>query len=63
MRKSKSQISVINNAGYRRNADIIVGEPHGHTSGDILDANAVQELVGNSTSLPETYLGSFFRPA
>lgn len=48
--KSKTNLSILNNTGVRINPSIIVGESNGYVSGDILDANAVKELVGGSTS-------------
>lgn len=48
MNKNKTNLSVINNAGIRINPNIIVGESGSHSSGDILDANATEELIQNA---------------
>jgi hypothetical protein len=45
MLKNKLDISVKNNAGIRVKPDIIVGESGSYSSGDILDANAVEKVV------------------
>jgi len=55
MNKSKTNVSVVDNVGIRRNIDIIVGKEGKYRSGDILDANAtiklIQELSGNAVEL------------
>lgn len=43
--KTKTNISVRNSLGYHTTSNMILGEAHGYQSGDILDANAVAELV------------------
>lgn len=45
MNKSKTHIQVKNNSGYSVNANILVGENGSYSSGDILDANAVEESI------------------
>lgn len=47
MNKSKTHIQVKNNTGYAVNANILVGDSGSFSSGDILDANAVEELINN----------------
>lgn len=42
---SKTNISVVDNAGIRRKANIAIGDNGSYSSGTILDANAVEELV------------------
>lgn len=55
MNKSKTNVSVVDNVGIRRNIDIIVGNGGAYRSGDILDANAtiklIQQLSGNAAEL------------
>ena len=49
MIKSKTDITVRNAAGYKVNSNILVEQTGGsYKSGDILDANAVEKLIGNS---------------
>lgn len=43
--KTKTNISVRNPLGYRTTSNMILGKAHGYQPGDILDANAVTELV------------------
>lgn len=50
MKKTKTNISVVNNVGIRRDANIHVGDKGPFPSGDILDANAVQETVDDAVS-------------
>ena len=50
MKKTKTNISVVNNVGIRRNADIHVGDGGPYPSGDILDANATQEAVNKAVN-------------
>lgn len=45
--KSKTNISVVSNTGVRRKSEVIIGDSGTYTSGDILDANATQELIGS----------------
>lgn len=45
MNKNKTNLSVVNAAGIRINPNIIVGDQGSFSSGDILDANATEELV------------------
>ena len=45
--KSKTNISIVDNAKIRRKSDIIIGKKGEFPSGDILDANATKELVDN----------------
>ena len=45
--KAKTNISVRNNLGSKIISNMIIGESGEYTSGDILDANAVQEVVTN----------------
>ena len=52
MKKSKTNISVVNNVGIRRNADVHIGDNGPYPSGDILDANAILQLI-QSTLNPE----------
>lgn len=57
--KRKTNISVKNAQGYYVTAYMEVGPDSGYTSGDILDANATVQLIGqsltNSQLLPSTY--------
>lgn len=51
MRKNKTNISVIDNTGLRRNSNVIVGKTsNGYTSGDILDANAIKDVVNEAVA-------------
>jgi hypothetical protein len=51
MRKSKlNNMSVLDNTGQRIIPNLIVGEPNGYSSGDILDANAAVQLIGSGGS-------------
>ena len=50
MIKTKTNISAKTNVGSRRKVDIITGESGPYVSGDILDANAVVDLIQNSNS-------------
>lgn len=43
--KSKTNISVLDNIGLRRNISIEVGETGNFPSGDLLDANATESLI------------------
>lgn len=43
--KQKTNISVKNNLGYHVTANMEIGPNKGYASGDILDANAVEQLV------------------
>lgn len=43
--KSKTNISILDNVGLRRNATIEIGNSGSYESGLILDANAVEKLV------------------
>lgn len=43
--KSKTNISVVSNTGTRRKAEVIIGDNGKYPSGDILDANAVQQTI------------------
>ena len=43
--KSKTNISILDNVGLRRNATIEIGNAGSYESGLILDANAVEKLV------------------
>lgn len=45
MRKNKIDISVVNSAGVRVRPNIIVGDNGSYSSGDILDANATENVV------------------
>lgn len=45
--KSKTNISIVSNTGVRRKSEVIIGDSGTYTSGDILDANATQELIGS----------------
>lgn len=45
MNKNKTNLSVVNAAGIRVNSNIIVGDQGSYSSGDILDANAVEQVV------------------
>lgn len=60
--KSKTNISVVSNTGVRRKSEVIIGDSGTYTSGDILDANATQELInsggggGSSSAMPIVYL-------
>lgn len=47
--KSKTNISIISNTGVRRKAEIIIGDSGTYTSGDILDANAVEQLINDKS--------------
>lgn len=49
MNKNKTNLSVVNAAGIRINSNIIVGDQGSFSSGDILDANAVEKMVNDST--------------
>ena len=49
MKKTKTNISVVNNAGIRRNASVHVGKQGPFPSGDILDANAIQEMLDDDS--------------
>lgn len=42
---NKTNISVIDNAGIRRKANIAIGNSGSYPSGTILDANAVEKMV------------------
>lgn len=53
--KAKTNISVRNNLGQRVISDIIIGKTGTYTSGDILDANAVVELIGGSGPSKDCY--------
>ena len=46
MNKNKTNVSIVDNSGIRRKASIVIGGSGSHASGIILDANAVEELVG-----------------
>lgn len=47
---NKTQLSVVDNVGIRRAANVLVGEDSTeYTSGDILDANATKELVDSAS--------------
>lgn len=48
--KSKTNISIVDNAKIRRKSDIIIGKKGEFPSGDILDANATKELVEDKIS-------------
>lgn len=50
MKKSKTNVSVVNNVGIRRSADIHIGNKGSFPSGDILDANAIQEAVDTAVA-------------
>lgn len=50
MNKSKTHIQVKNNAGYFVNANVLVGNNGSYSSGDILDANAVEQLINSKIS-------------
>jgi hypothetical protein len=50
MKKTKTNISVVNNAGIRRDISVHVGDTGPYPSGDILDANAVNELVNSNNA-------------
>lgn len=50
MKKSKTNISVVNNVGIRRNADVHIGDNGPYPSGDILDANAVKEDIDKAVA-------------
>jgi len=52
--KTKTNISVQDNTGARVISDMIVGEYNGFRSGDILDANATQQLIID-TGAPDAY--------
>lgn len=57
--KSKTNISVVSNTGVRRKSEVIIGDSGTHTSGDILDANAVEQLVNSKSGgsdMPIVYL-------
>lgn len=45
--KSKTNISIVSNTGVRRKSEVIIGDSGTYTSGDILDANATQELINS----------------
>ena len=45
MKKNKTNLSVVNNAGIRVKPNILVGDSGSYSSGDILDANAVDKVV------------------
>lgn len=45
MKKNKTNLSVVNNAGIRVKPNILVGDSGSYSSGDILDANAVEKVV------------------
>lgn len=47
MKKSKTNVSVVSNAGIRRNVNVHIGDNGSFPSGDILDANATKQLVDN----------------
>lgn len=48
--KRKTNISVMDNLGIRREVNMQVGEDNGYLSGDILDANATSKLVEEKAS-------------
>lgn len=50
MKKSKTNISVVNNVGIRRNADVHIGGNGPYPSGDILDANAVKQDIDKAVA-------------
>lgn len=50
MNKNKTNLSVVNNIGVRVKPSIIVGEQGSYSSGDILDANAVEKVVKNKVN-------------
>lgn len=50
--KNKTNISVKDIRGIRVTPNIIIGPQGDYTSGDILDANATQELIGGSSVYP-----------
>lgn len=50
MNKSKTNVSIIDNAGIRRKASVIVGNEGSFQSGVILDANATEELINGKVN-------------
>lgn len=49
--KSKTNISVLDNRGIRVNPSVIIGNTgNGYVSGDILDANAVYNVINGILS-------------
>lgn len=64
--KSKTNISIVSNTGVRRKSEVIIGDSGTYTSGDILDANAVEQLVsskgGGSMPLQVIDLNSVYDP-
>ena len=51
--KQRLNLSIKNNLGYRVNPNLILGDYRGFSSGDILDANAVIELIRNVGSVSQ----------
>jgi len=44
--KSKTDISILDNLGLRRKADIEIGDNGSYESGLLVDANAVEKMIG-----------------
>lgn len=51
--KQRLNFSIKNNLGYRVNPNLILGDYRGFSSGDILDANAVVDIIRNIGSVSE----------
>lgn len=53
MNKNSTKISIVDNNGIRRNANIYVGNGGSFSSGDLMDANAVEKLVEDKIAANE----------
>lgn len=45
MGKNRTNISIVDRAGIRRKAEIVIGKKGSNSSGTIFDANAVEEML------------------